>query len=122
MPTNADLIHNIGLVHLAMGNIDEAMTQFDRAIALAPKKMRFWLNRGRAYARQGNYEMALRDFEAAERIARDHPEAKTCTAVARAAAEAQRRGARVAPLPQQCIADPAVRTTRSHHGSRRRIA
>lgn len=47
------------------GKLDQALDEYDRAIALEPDLARAYTNRGVLYFRQGRAEQALRDFERA---------------------------------------------------------
>ncbi len=52
-----------GLAYLAMGRIDRALDDFNRAIALDPSDYYAYINRGYAYSNLGQTDKALADFD-----------------------------------------------------------
>lgn len=57
-----------GLRHAWDGDLDEAMTAFDAAIAVAPSLSAAYLNRGLVHDRRGDSEAALADLDRAVRL------------------------------------------------------
>ncbi|MET1112777.1 MAG: tetratricopeptide repeat protein, partial [Allosphingosinicella sp.] len=58
-----------GLAKAWTGDLDGAMTAFDRAIELSPRSSSAWLNRGLAWRRRGDLERALADLDRAVQYA-----------------------------------------------------
>lgn len=63
-----------GLTNAWKGDLDDAITDFDRAVAAAPRSSQAYLNRGLARKRAGNLNGALADLDQAVRYG---PSART---------------------------------------------
>ncbi len=61
-PNHIDAIFNLGTAYLAMERADEALPLLKKAVDLDPKVHDFHNRLGRAYARQGNDEMAVAEI------------------------------------------------------------
>jgi tetratricopeptide (TPR) repeat protein len=59
-----------GIAHARRGDFDEAIRNYTRSVAAAPRYTAAYLNRGLAYMNMGRYDMALEDFDT---ILRQHP-------------------------------------------------
>jgi tetratricopeptide (TPR) repeat protein len=57
-----------GLTQAWSGDMKEAIAEFDRAIAAAPRNAFAWLNRGLAHQREGDLDRALADLDQAIRL------------------------------------------------------
>jgi uncharacterized protein (AIM24 family) len=75
-PDDASMRLNLGLVHLKMGEVDEAIRELRRARDLDPAQVRTLGYLGLAYARQGEFALARDAFRAAgqEDLAREMEE------------------------------------------------
>lgn len=62
-PTNAEIANNLASVLVELGAFEEALTYFDRAIALAPQWAEARLNRAIALQRLGRFAAAREAFE-----------------------------------------------------------
>ena len=62
---DASAFTSAGVSHLQQGEYDEAIRDFDRAIALQPGLVVAWRNRGLAHKAQGDFDRALADYEQA---------------------------------------------------------
>lgn len=63
----AGAYNNRGVVHMRMGQMDEALSDFSRSITNDPKWGMAYLNRARIYASRGEREAALADLDQAVR-------------------------------------------------------
>ncbi len=61
-PTNAMAYNVLGLLHMELGNYEDAVDAFSKAIELDNKYAQVYLNRGRAYNLAQNNELALADL------------------------------------------------------------
>lgn len=62
---DASAFTSAGVSHLQKGEYDQAINDFDRAIALQPGLVVAWRNRGLAHKEKGDYDRALADYEQA---------------------------------------------------------
>jgi lipoprotein NlpI len=62
---DASAFTSAGVSHLQKGDYDQAIRDFDRAIALQPGLVVAWRNRGLAHKGKGDYDRALADYEQA---------------------------------------------------------
>ncbi|MBW8769705.1 MAG: tetratricopeptide repeat protein [Gemmatimonadetes bacterium] len=62
---DASALTSAGVNHLQQGAYDEAIRDFDRALALQPGLVVAWRNRGLAHKAKGDYDRALADYEQA---------------------------------------------------------
>jgi lipoprotein NlpI len=62
---DASALTSAGVSHLQQGEYDQAIRDFDRALALQPGLVVAWRNRGQAHKAKGDYERALADYEQA---------------------------------------------------------
>ena len=62
---DASAFTSAGVVHLQKGSYQEAIHDFDRAIALEPGLVVAWKNRGLAHKNAGDFERALADYDQA---------------------------------------------------------
>ncbi|MGO9138557.1 MAG: tetratricopeptide repeat protein [Syntrophales bacterium] len=60
--------NNRGFTYFELGNYNQAIGDFDRAIELNPKYAEAYNNRGVAHDRLGNYNLAIEDFDRAIEI------------------------------------------------------
>ncbi len=67
--------NNRGLTHDELGQFDQAIEDFDRAVALDPFDHEAYTNRGMLYGKLGQFEKAIEDFEKAIALNPAHPEA-----------------------------------------------
>lgn len=65
--------YNRGNAHRLLGNDEQAITDFDSAIAITPDDARLISNRGRVHKRLGQYDLALADAESALQLKPDYP-------------------------------------------------
>ncbi len=72
----AKAYNNRGAAYYKKGELDRAIANFDKAIALNPKFADAYNNRGVAYFGQGDKEKAIADFRNALEIDPSHPGAK----------------------------------------------
>ena len=63
--TNPFLHNDLGAVYLKIGQTEEAIQHFERAISLHPYRATFWANLGRAYGQLGQYDKAIEVFRRA---------------------------------------------------------
>jgi tetratricopeptide (TPR) repeat protein len=70
---DADAIYNAGVGLYARGRVAEALSCFDRTLALQPQHVPALANRGTALNRLGRWGEALAAFEAALALAAGHP-------------------------------------------------
>jgi tetratricopeptide (TPR) repeat protein len=68
------VVQRRGALLLAMGDLDGALVDFERAIDLNPEYSAAYRGRGRAFFREGNYGLALADVERALALARTQQE------------------------------------------------
>src|SRR5205085_360952 len=54
-----------GMARMQKGELDDALTDFDRSLEIAPRNAEAWLNRGVAKHRKGELDEALADFNQA---------------------------------------------------------
>ena len=59
--------NNSGLGLAAKGNLDSAITDYDKAISLDPENASFYINRGNAYDSKGDLDSAISDYSEAIR-------------------------------------------------------
>ncbi len=59
---------NRGIVHAALGKFDEAMKDYDDAMAIRPGAPENYINRGNAFFLQREYANALDDYEKSLRL------------------------------------------------------
>ncbi|MEM9293529.1 MAG: tetratricopeptide repeat protein [Acidobacteriota bacterium] len=59
------LLYNIGQVHSAMSNTDEAIRYYSKAMEMDPNYSEYHNERGSLYLRQGRYEEAIADYHRA---------------------------------------------------------
>jgi len=59
----AATLANRGIVHAAISNFDEAMADYNAAIAMRPSAPEFYINRGNSYFMMRDYTRALNDYE-----------------------------------------------------------
>jgi len=62
---DASAFTSAGVSHLQQGEYDQAIRDFDRALALQPGLVVAWRNRGLAHKAKGDYDRALADYEQA---------------------------------------------------------
>ena len=62
---DASALTSAGVSHLQQGEYDQAIRDFDRAIALQPGLVVAWRNRGLAHKAKGDFDRALADYEQA---------------------------------------------------------
>jgi tetratricopeptide (TPR) repeat protein len=72
-PQESYFLTALGAVHLAEDDLDQAKTYLDRSIAVNPKELAAFVNRGEVALRQGKVLDAARDFMKAVEL---DPEAK----------------------------------------------
>lgn len=61
--TNLAATHtNRGIIHIALGNYDRAFTNFNIGMNLLPETPEIFINRGNAFYRIGDYQMAIEDY------------------------------------------------------------
>jgi tetratricopeptide (TPR) repeat protein len=65
----------LGLEYLDQGELDQAITEFEKAIALDPNRADAHRNLGTAYGKQGNWEESIAAYEKAIKINPDFGEA-----------------------------------------------
>ncbi len=53
---------NRGIIHVALGNYDDAFTNFNIGMNLLPETPEIFINRGNAFYRTGDYQMAIEDY------------------------------------------------------------
>jgi serine/threonine protein kinase/Flp pilus assembly protein TadD len=70
-PNCAEVYHNRGLAHVALGNLVAARRDYDRALALAPGLSAASMNRGILNLEDGRLDLALADLERALRDGAD---------------------------------------------------
>jgi tetratricopeptide (TPR) repeat protein len=58
-------VNNRGIVYSDMGDIDQAMANFEKAIELDPEFTLAHYNRGLAYGKIGNLDQAIIEFDRA---------------------------------------------------------
>lgn len=61
-PGNPDVLHNLGLVLLQQGHLDEALTRLDGAIAAAPARKSFKASRAALLVSTGRYAEAVASY------------------------------------------------------------
>lgn len=71
---HAETYHQLGLALRNLGRFDEALTQFDQALAFAPGTGFYYFSRGRLRARLGDEGGASADFQAYLRLVPSDPE------------------------------------------------
>ena len=75
-PDRATAYNNLGVAWKAKGDLDQAIANYDRAIALAPRLANAYNNRGAALGAKGDLDAAIRDFDHAieldARLAKAH--------------------------------------------------
>lgn len=64
-------LHGLGLVYLANGDLRKAVKKLELAVEKAPTAASFYLDLGRAYTRNHNYNKALQTYKKAAAIAGD---------------------------------------------------
>lgn len=64
-PREAEAFTSAGVTYLQQGQVDRALRDFDRALALQPGLVVAWRNRGLAHRLKGDFERALADYEQA---------------------------------------------------------
>ena len=62
---NPLLLNDLGVVYLKLGQLDNAVKQFEQAVSLHPYRAVFWSNLGRAQALLGRHDQAVRTFQQA---------------------------------------------------------
>lgn len=62
-PSNPDVLHNLGLVQLQLGQTDEALERLDAAIAIAPGRLSFQASRAALLVTAGRYAEAAASYE-----------------------------------------------------------
>jgi tetratricopeptide (TPR) repeat protein len=77
---------NRGMAYVFKGDIDKAMADFNKAVALDPTYATAFVDRGTAYDNKGDHEHAIADFDAAIKLDPKSPEALTGRCAARAEA------------------------------------
>ena len=71
-PDNPFALDTRGAIYRAMGRIDEAFADFDKAIRIGITAPSTYFERGRCYERKGNIELAIEDYQkAADLLAED---------------------------------------------------
>ncbi len=70
-----DAYNNRGYYYIAESRYEEALADFDHAIALNPKVARVWVNKGTVYAEMNLNDSAFVCFERAIALKPDYPEA-----------------------------------------------
>ncbi|MEM9265204.1 MAG: tetratricopeptide repeat protein [Cyanobacteria bacterium P01_F01_bin.13] len=70
-PHIAETYYNRGGVHYLMGNLFDALQDYDQAIDHKPKYVDALINRGPVHAEQGNYQAALADYQTAMQLMSD---------------------------------------------------
>jgi tetratricopeptide (TPR) repeat protein len=68
------LLHNRARVLVALGRLDEAMTDFDRLVAADPNYTEYYIDRGNTARLAGDDERALADYDRACRLGIPFPE------------------------------------------------
>jgi tetratricopeptide (TPR) repeat protein len=74
----------LGMYAERSGDLERAVSSYDRAIQANPKEYRSFLNRGNVYFQEGDYSQAIRDYEAAGQRDSRAPESYFNLAIARA--------------------------------------
>jgi tetratricopeptide (TPR) repeat protein len=67
-PGDHSTLLNRGSAHLALGNVDEALSDFDRAIELKPEDPRNYFNRALVHGAKKDHRRAIADYSEAIRI------------------------------------------------------
>jgi protein O-GlcNAc transferase len=62
-PSNPDVLHNLGLVLLQQGQVDEALNRLDAAIAAAPHRANFHASRAGALVSSGRFAEAAAAYD-----------------------------------------------------------
>src|ERR1700745_3672698 len=64
--------NNRGNAHMAKGEYDRAVEDYDQSIKLDPNYARAFNNRGVAYQKKGEYDRAIEDFDASIKLDPDN--------------------------------------------------
>jgi tetratricopeptide (TPR) repeat protein len=75
---------NRGMAYMFKGDIDKAMTDFNKAVALDPTYATAFVDRGTAYENKGDHAHAIADFDTAIKLDPKSPDALTGRCAARA--------------------------------------
>lgn len=67
-PSDHDTILNRGSAHFALGNLDDALKDFDAAIQLKPGDPRNFFNRALVHAVRREHQQAIADYDEAIRL------------------------------------------------------
>lgn len=73
-PSNREFQNNMAVLHLLIGEEDQAIVLLETALQRDTTFVDGWINLGILYARQGHLEAARRSWERALRLAPDRPE------------------------------------------------
>jgi tetratricopeptide (TPR) repeat protein len=73
---NSDLYYESGLAYYVTGVIDKALTRFNKAIALDPGNLPYYIMRGSIRMNEGDYKNAIADFDQAVEMDPDEELAK----------------------------------------------
>jgi tetratricopeptide (TPR) repeat protein len=65
---NADALYNRGLTYSKQGRLDEAITDYTKAIRLNPRLADVYYARGYAYSKKGEKGKAEADFAQAKKL------------------------------------------------------
>jgi len=67
-PGDHSSLLNRGSAHLTLGNLDEALSEFDRAIEMKPEDPRNYFNRALVHGAKKDHRRAIADYSEAIRI------------------------------------------------------
>jgi len=59
---------NRAINYIRLGNYQQALTDYDKAIQLAPKNAVLYKERGLTYENLGDYRQAIKDYKTAARL------------------------------------------------------
>jgi len=66
--SNEFVLYGKGLKHLESNRLEAAITAFSRVLSLSPDNAGAYRNRGKAYIKNEQYDLAIRDLEMAEQL------------------------------------------------------
>ena len=104
-PDNPFALDTRGAIYRAMGRIDEAFADFDKAIRIGITAPSTYFERGRCYERKGNIELAIEDYQKAADLLAEDDYARSAQAQAKERLAELRGGDEIAqPDNRQCVA------------------